>query len=91
MIVCMLPLQKRMRENDDSEEDKENATPIKRSRVLFTLEQEEKLKESFSEENKISLKAARDFLKEHPEMFEGRTEKMIQDKWTNMQKKMNRL
>ena len=91
LIVHILPLQKRPLENDSLEDDKENGAPVKRSRILFTIEQEEKLRKSFSEDKKISLKAAREFLKEHPEMFEGRTEKMIQDKWTNMQKKYTRL
>ena len=52
LMVYVLPLQKRPREYDDSEEDKENGTPIKRSRVLFTLEQEKKLKESFNDDKK---------------------------------------
>ena len=47
--------------------------------------------ESFRNEQKITLKAARKFLREHADMFEGRTEKMIKDKWINMQKKLNRV
>ena len=83
-------LQKRPREDED-DEHKENGVPSKRSRNLFTSEQEEKLMESFRNEQKITLKAAREFLREQADMFEGRTEKMIQDKWINMQKKLNRV
>ena len=86
----MYLLQKRLREDED-EESKENAVPIKRPRILFSSDQEEKLKESFRNEQRITLKAAREFLREHIDTFEGRTEKMIQDKWTNMQKKLNRV
>ena len=83
----MSPLQKRPRED----EDEENTLPSKRPRILFTSEQEEKLKESFRNEHRITLKAAREFLREHADIFEGRNEKMIQDKWINMQKKLNRV
>ena len=83
----MLPLQKR----PYGEENKENEVPRKKSKVIFTPEQEEKLKESFDEDKKISLKQAQEFLMEHHEMFEGRTEKMIQKKWKSMQNKFNTL
>ena len=89
-IVCLLPLQKRQVVRYD-EENIEKELPKKKPKIVFTHEQEEKLKESFNDDKKISLKQAREFLMEHSEMFEGRTEKMIQDKWIKMQKKFNTL
>ena len=44
----MSPLQKRPREDED-EENKENTLPTKRPRILFTSEQEEKLKAVITE------------------------------------------
>ena len=75
----MLPLQKRPLERN-GEENKENEAPEKKSKVIITPEQEENFKESFKDGKKLSLKQAREFLMEHPEMFDERTEKIIQDK-----------
>ena len=80
----MLPLQKR----PYGEENKENEVPRKKSKVIFTSEQEEKLKESFKEDKIVSVKQAQEILMEHPE---GRTEKIIQKKWRSMQNRFNTL
>ena len=59
LIVCDVSTAESPREDDD--ENKENAVPSRRSRVLFTSDQEEKLEESFCNEQRITLKAAREF------------------------------
>ena len=83
----MLSLQKRPLEKK-GEDDKENEAPEKRSKVP---EREEKIKKSFKDDKKISLKQARKFLIEHPEVFAERNEKKIQGKLTKMQKKFSTL
>ena len=73
------------------EEEKENIPPSKKAkRSAFTEEQEKAILDYFDVEEKVHLKDARRFLDENKELFEGRTEKMIQDKCSNLRKKIFR-
>ena len=70
------------------EEDKENIPPPKRvKRLAFTEEQEKAILDYFNVEEKVHLKDARRFLDNNKELFEGRSEKMIQDKCSNLRKR----
>ena len=57
----------------------------------FTTEQENVLTTYFKDSEKVTLGDARSFLNENKELFEGRSEKMIQDKWINMRKKLKQI
>ena len=70
------------------EEEKENSPPPKRvKRLAFTEEQEKAILDYFNVEEKVHLKDARRFLDNNKELFEGRSEKMIQDKCSNLRKR----